>query len=267
MPERAWSDDPPPWPEFTFKRMAPPAGGTTVAREGRITVQIDPNADPFKRFPAADPDYDNSPNTTTVPLPDLTGEPDVFANFWTAISPRIEDAGPGRLDAALAALPMGTALPGPRLDHMRRITDAYGRHILRHSVGTRVSPALVAAIISVESSGRAEAVSSAGATGLMQLMPATAARFGVEDRTQASENIRGGIAYLDFLAGEFDNDPMLILAGYNAGEGAVRQHGGVPPYAETRAYVPKVLAAWRVAAGLCRTPPQILSDGCVFVGG
>jgi soluble lytic murein transglycosylase-like protein len=63
---------------------------------------------------------------------------------------------------------------------------------------------------------------------------------------------------------EFGNDPILVLAGYNAGEGAVRKHGGVPPYKETRNYVPKVLAAFQVARALCLTPPQLISDGCVF---
>jgi len=60
--------------------------------------------------------------------------------------------------------------------------------------------------------------------------------------------------------------PLMILAGYNAGEGAVREYQGVPPYAETRDYVPKVLAAWKVASGLCLTPPRFFSDGCVFAG-
>ena len=93
---------------------------------------------------------------------------------------------------------------------------------------------------------------------------ATAARFGVTDSRVATENIRGGIAYLDWLMGHFDRDPILVLAGYNAGEGSVRDNAGVPPYAETRAYVPKVLAAWTVARGLCLTPPVLVSDGCVF---
>ena len=98
----------------------------------------------------------------------------------------------------------------------------------------------------------------------MQLMPATAERFGVADRLVSAENIRGGVAYLDWLLGHFDGDPVLALAGYNAGEGSVRDNAGVPPYAETRAYVPKVLAAWTVARGLCQTPPVLISDGCVF---
>ena len=85
-----------------------------------------------------------------------------------------------------------------------------------------------------------------------------------EDLTDPDQNIRGGVAYLDWLMGEFDNDPVLVLAGYNAGEGAVARHDGVPPYDETRAYVPKVLAAWNVAKGLCKTPPVLISDGCVF---
>jgi soluble lytic murein transglycosylase-like protein len=128
-----------------------------------------------------------------------------------------------------------------------------------------VSPALVLAVIAVESGGNAAAVSSAGATGLMQLMPDTASRFGVTESTDPVQNIRGGVAYLDWLMGEFGNDAVLALAGYNAGEGAVMKNAGVPPYAETRGYVPKVLAAWRVARGLCRTPPDLPGDGCVFV--
>jgi len=64
---------------------------------------------------------------------------------------------------------------------------------------------------------------------------------------------------------EFDGDPLMVIAAYNAGENAVRRNGGVPPYAETRDYVPKVLAAWQVARGLCATPPELVSDACVFV--
>ena len=133
-------------------------------------------------------------------------------------------------------------------------------------MGTKVSPALALAVIAVESAGRSDAVSTAGAEGLMQLMPATAARFDVADSFDARQNIRGGIRYLDWLMGRFDGDPILALAGYNAGEGAVTRHGGVPPFAETRDYVPKVLAAFSVARGLCATPPVLVSDGCVFVG-
>ena len=120
------------------------------------------------------------------------------------------------------------------------------------------------AVIGIESAGRIDAVSSAGAEGLMQLIPATAQRFGVTDVTDPAQNIRGGVAYLDWLMTEFDRDPLMVLAAYNAGEGAVRANQGVPPYAETRDYVPKVLAAWQVAQGLCQTPPELVTDPCVF---
>ncbi len=98
----------------------------------------------------------------------------------------------------------------------------------------------------------------------MQLMPATAARFGVTDSMNTTQNIKGGTVYLDWLLKEFGGDPVLALAGYNAGEGAVTKHQGVPPFKETRDYVPKVLAAWNVARALCLTPPVLVSDGCVF---
>ena len=98
----------------------------------------------------------------------------------------------------------------------------------------------------------------------MQLMPATAERFGTKDLKDPAQNIKGGVAYLDWLMGEFGGDPVLVLAGYNTGEGAVMKHAGVRPFDETRAYVPKVLAAWTVARGLCKTPPRLISDGCVF---
>ena len=62
----------------------------------------------------------------------------------------------------------------------------------------------------------------------------------------------------------FNRDPVMVLAAYNAGEGAVAANNGVPPFAETRDYVPKVLAAWQVAQGLCLTPPELVSDPCVF---
>jgi hypothetical protein len=72
------------------------------------------------------------------------------------------------------------------------------------------------------------------------------------------------VAYLDWLMKRFNRDPLMVLAAYNAGEGAVEANDGVPPYAETRDYVPKVLAAWSVAQGLCLSPPELMTDPCVF---
>ncbi len=186
-----------------------------------------------------------------------------YKAFWTRVSPEMSEANAGRLRQAMRAV-SSTGIAAPRLQTLQNIAQQRGVDILRSTVGTNVSPALVLAVISVESAGRAEAVSSAGAQGLMQLMPATAERFGVQDSLQPSQNIEGGVRYLNWLMEEFGNDPILVLAGYNAGEGAVRKHSGVPPYAETRDYVPKVLAAFQVASALCTSPPQFISDGCVF---
>ncbi len=89
----------------------------------------------------------------------------------------------------------------------------------------------------------------------MQLIPATAARFGVADPFEPGANIAGGASYLDWLLSHFGDDILLALAGYNAGEGAVHRNRGVPPYAETRDYVVLVLDAIAAAGSLCEQPP------------
>jgi soluble lytic murein transglycosylase-like protein len=160
--------------------------------------------------------------------------------------------------------PGGSTVLGPRLQTLQEIADEHGKDILISTVGTQVSPALALAVIAVESSGRADAVSKAGAQGLMQLMPATAERFGVTDAFDPAQNIKGGVAFLDFLMTKFEGDPVLVLAAYNAGKNSIAKNDGVPPYAETRDYVPKVLAAFKTARGLCLTPPELASDGCVL---
>jgi soluble lytic murein transglycosylase-like protein len=107
-------------------------------------------------------------------------------------------------------------------------------------------PELVHAVIRAESAYRSDAVSSKGAVGLMQLMPATAERFGVDDRRDAAQNLRGGTTYLRELLQMFDNDLQLALAAYNAGENAVIRHGNkIPPYAETREYVRRVITFYQ----------------------
>lgn len=147
-----------------------------------------------------------------------------------------------------------------------RVVEEWGAEILKATAGTQVSPALVVSVIAVESAGKSKAKSHAGAVGLMQLMPATAKRFGVTDRTDPAQSIRGGVEYLDFLLTQFRGDALLALAGYNAGEGAVQRNGGVPNYDETRAYVPKVVAAWSQARMMCLAPPVRVTDGCMFTG-
>ena len=110
-----------------------------------------------------------------------------------------------------------------------------------------LSPELVHAVITVESSYNNRAVSPAGAMGLMQLMPGTAARYGVQDAFNADDNIRGGSHYLQDLMSLFKGDLKLVLAAYNAGEGAVQKYGNtIPPYLETRNYVRKVLEHYKL---------------------
>jgi soluble lytic murein transglycosylase-like protein len=184
--------------------------------------------------------------------------------FWANVSADAASAGPANVAKALATLAGKPDAPAPRLQAMQDIARRYGREILASTVGTDVSPALVVALIAVESAGAPNAESHKGAQGLMQLIPATATRFGVTDRKDPTQSIRGGVAYLAWLMDRFHRDPILALAGYNAGEKAVADAGGVPQFAETRAYVPKVLNAWRVARGLCTTPPELITDGCVF---
>lgn len=109
-----------------------------------------------------------------------------------------------------------------------------------------VEPALLHAVISVESRYNVKAVSKRGASGLMQLMPETAKRYGVADIFDPKQNIRAGAQYLRDLLKMFNNDLHLVLAAYNAGEKAVVRHGSkIPPYPETAAYVPKVLAFYK----------------------
>jgi Transglycosylase SLT domain len=253
--------------DFSFKRIK--VGGSAGKR---ITVQIDPEEQ--ARFLAALPKVDPNPvhdhpepkaadETTESPGPAPSSS---YAWFWDTVPAGIGGAA-DRFDIALATLsqgPDGQTVRGPRLQHMQEVADAYGKDILRATLDTNVSPALVLAVIGIESAGKSDAVSHAGAVGLMQLIPATAERFGVTDSKDPIQNIKGGVAYLDWLLKEFDNDPVLVLAAYNAGEGAVRDNGGVPPYAETRDYVPKVLAAWQVAQGLCVSQPMLVTDPCVF---
>lgn len=124
----------------------------------------------------------------------------------------------------------------PRLD-----VHTYDDEINHYARQYGVDPTLVRAVMHAESAFNPNAVSSAGAGGLMQLMPQTAARFGVADRFNPAENIAGGVAYLAFLLDLFNGNQKLAVAAYNAGEGAVQKYDGVPPYDETQHYVSRVL--------------------------
>jgi TPR repeat protein len=107
-----------------------------------------------------------------------------------------------------------------------------------------IDPALVLALIRVESNSNATALSPKNAQGLMQLIPETASRFGVKNTFDVVDNLRGGLAYLRWLMSYFKGDVPLVLAAYNAGEQAVDRHRGIPPYRETRDYVKQITSVY-----------------------
>ena len=115
-----------------------------------------------------------------------------------------------------------------------------GRLIDRIAQKHGLDPELVKAVARVESNYKPRAISRKGAQGIMQLLPATAKRFGVADAFDPAQNIEGGVRYLKFLRDLFPDNLSLVLAAYNAGENAVRKHRGVPPYRETRNYVRRI---------------------------
>ena len=116
---------------------------------------------------------------------------------------------------------------------------------------------LVHSVIRAESNYNPNAVSPKGALGIMQLIPATAKRFGVADAFDAGDNILGGVRYLRFLLGYYQGDYTKAVAAYNAGEAAVDKYNGVPPFAETRNYVNRVGKNLRTAREQVKTPVQV----------
>lgn len=121
----------------------------------------------------------------------------------------------------------------------------YDEYIREAAVLYQIPEQLIRAVIKVESDYDPRAISYAGARGLMQLMPETALGLGVKDIHDPRENIMGGVRYLRVLANMFNGNLDFTVAGYNAGENAVIQHGGIPPYAQTRDYVVKVTHYYR----------------------
>lgn len=132
------------------------------------------------------------------------------------------------------------ALPGVNFSNVRLNTVAYADEIRAAAAHFDVDEALVRAIVHAESAFNPNALSHKGAQGLMQLIPATAERFGVTDAFDPAQNIRGGVQYLAWLLNRFDDNVTLAAAGYNAGEGNVDRYGGVPPFNETQLYVGRV---------------------------
>ncbi len=134
--------------------------------------------------------------------------------------------------------------PIPARDKSPERFIRYDAYIHEASLLYQIPEAFIRAVIHVESSYDPRVISWAGAEGLMQLMPGTARRMGVEDSFDPRQNIMGGTRYLRTLANLFDGDIMLTIAGYHAGEGAVQRYKGVPPYTSTIGYIKKVLGKY-----------------------
>ncbi len=155
-----------------------------------------------------------------------------------------EDAATGRLIRQVRY--RRGASPKPAADSRRGADSSVVQGIdldrLIRDIGSRygVDPKLIHAVIRQESNYDPFAVSPQGALGLMQLLPSTAERFGVKDVFVPAENIQGGVKYLRYLMDRYPGQAALVLAAYNAGEGAVDRYGGIPPYRETQAYVARI---------------------------
>jgi Transglycosylase SLT domain/Domain of unknown function (DUF4124) len=147
----------------------------------------------------------------------------------------LKHVGVGKVRLAISSAEMAKALRSPELIAL----------VDEISAMEGVDTHLARAIIQAESAFNYRARSKAGALGLMQLMPSTAERFGVLDPFDPRQNIQGGVKYLKWLHDYYTGDLTRVVAAYNAGEGAVNKHKGIPPYRETQAYVPKVLDLYR----------------------
>jgi soluble lytic murein transglycosylase-like protein len=155
----------------------------------------------------------------------------------------------GRYRLVLAAPPAPAAAPSGDVHWLTR-SRSFDPFIETASREAQVQPQLVRAIIVVESAFNPKAVSRKGAVGLMQVLPATARRYGVSNAYDPEQNIIAGTRYLRDLIARYGNNLELVLAAYNAGADAVERYGRrIPPYSETRQYVPAVLSVYRALTG------------------
>lgn len=175
----------------------------------------------------------------------------VLSNFQTSATPVLliaEPEKPTAEGAGSAAASKGSGAVQSATLRLPTVPPELQRMIGEVAAQVEIAPELLHAVIAAESNYNTRARSSRGAIGLMQLLPATALRFGVSDPYVARQNVLAGASYLKWLMALFQDDLELVLAAYNAGEQAVLRAGGrIPPYPETMAYVPKVMAYLRCA--------------------
>lgn len=171
---------------------------------------------------------------------------------WKRTAQKIARENGAKVIAMGRSRPAAPAVPAKSVRSSKRRAE-YAPMIALIARQQNLHPELLHAVVRTESAYDPSALSSAGAMGLMQLMPGTAKRYGVRDAWDPLDNLRGGARYLRDLLDLFDNDLRLALAGYNAGENAVKKYGNrIPPYPETQRYVRKVLQflwAERASAG------------------
>jgi len=185
--------------------------------------------------------------TLELPGGSRLGMPAARILNWSAL----EAPAPARAAASHSHYDEPAPRSGPQ-ERWRQLAGPYAPILAAAAEKHGLDPALLTAMAHVESRFDARAVSPKGAQGLLQLMPATASRFGVSDLFDAAQNVDGGAAYLSWLLEHFEGRTEMALAGYNAGENAVERFQGIPPYRETRNYVTNVtrIAAQLGAVGL-----------------
>lgn len=234
-----------------------------------------------------DPKPAEAPKETPKPVTPPGAVTTAPATAPLPATPKTETPAPAPASNPTTAAPRPTPPPPPKpnddferlkkaADLMVKVNEAlgtpqspYGKIIYDIAVRHSINPHLVAALIHVESAFNPKAVSSAGAYGLMQLLPETARRFGVKkkkDLFDPKKNLEAGVSYLKWLADRFGGDAEKILAAYNAGEGAVDRFGGIPPYQETQSYVTRIFGLLGLAVPPAPVPapqPATLSQELV----
>ena len=246
------------------------AGLTTLAPKGAVTfpaimedAKLEPKSEPKPQIPAETTKPASPEALKPAPVPEATKPQAVSSPAAApAVIPAPQPPSPP-VPATPAAAPSPTA--GDRLEQLRKAADMlievntalgaprspYGQIIYDIAVRHSINPQLVAALIHVESAFNPRAVSRKGARGLMQLLPETARRFGVNrkrDLFNPAKNLEAGVKYLKWLTERFGGDIQKSLAAYNAGEGAVDRFGGIPPYHETQQYVQRIFGLLGIAA-------------------
>jgi len=163
-----------------------------------------------------------------------------------------------RVDTVQRYTPVKEELPPEPAEPLpwTRVAGDYVEVIRAAAKANDLDPAVITAMIQVESNFDPYAVSHKGACGLLQLIPGTAERFGVKDVFDAADNVNGGAKYFRWLLDKFENRMEFALAAYNAGENVVLRYNGIPPYRETRDYVAKVLRKVETNGGPVRTRPE-----------